>query len=70
MLFAAVATVTVFSSAGDRLDPSNNGQGATLADLAAAGGDTKAFAVGASFAVHLPAVPQEVSADERVARAS
>jgi signal transduction histidine kinase len=27
-------------------------------------------AIGASFAMHLPAVPQEVSADERVARAS
>ena len=27
-------------------------------------------AIGASFAVHLPAVPQEVTADERVARAS
>jgi ABC-2 type transport system permease protein len=47
--FATVATVTVFSSVSDRLDPSNNGQGATFADLVASGGGTKAFAVGTSF---------------------
>lgn len=49
LLFATVATITVFSSVSDRLDPSNNGQGATLADLVSAGGGTKAFAVGTSF---------------------
>jgi ABC-type transport system involved in multi-copper enzyme maturation permease subunit len=49
LAFAAVATIAVFVSASDRLDPSDNGQGATLADLASASGGTKAFAVGASF---------------------
>jgi ABC-type transport system involved in multi-copper enzyme maturation permease subunit len=49
LLFAAVATITVYSSVSTRLDPSDNGQGATLADLVASGGGTKAFAVGTSF---------------------
>jgi ABC-2 type transport system permease protein len=49
LAFAAVASYAVFSSAGTTIT-SDNGQGATLADLAAAGGGTKAFAVGASFA--------------------
>jgi ABC-type transport system involved in multi-copper enzyme maturation permease subunit len=49
LAFAAIASVSVFSSAGTTIT-SANGQGATLADLAAAGGGTKAFAVGASFA--------------------
>jgi ABC-type transport system involved in multi-copper enzyme maturation permease subunit len=49
LLFAAIASVSVFSSATTTIT-SANGQGATLADLAAAGGGTKAFAVGASFA--------------------
>ena len=49
LAFAAIASYAVFSSAGTTIT-SENGQGATLADLAAAGGGTKAFAVGASFA--------------------
>jgi ABC-2 type transport system permease protein len=48
--FAVVATVAVFSSASDTLSRADNGQGATLADLAAPGGGTTSFAVGASFA--------------------
>jgi ABC-2 type transport system permease protein len=48
--FAVVATIAVFSSASDTLNPGDNGQGATLAELAGRGGGTTAFAVGASFA--------------------
>ncbi len=49
-VFAVVATVAIFSSAGDTLGADSNGQGATLADLAAPGGGTVAFATGTSFA--------------------
>lgn len=48
LAFAAVATLTVFAAAGD--EPSRDPRGGvTLADLAAPGGGTEAFAVGASF---------------------
>jgi ABC-type transport system involved in multi-copper enzyme maturation permease subunit len=48
VLFAVVATLTVFSSAQASGVPSRRG-GATLAALAGDGGGTEAFAVGASF---------------------
>jgi ABC-type transport system involved in multi-copper enzyme maturation permease subunit len=46
--FAAVATLTVFAAATDTPSRAPRG-GVSLADLAAAGGGTEAFAVGASF---------------------
>jgi ABC-2 type transport system permease protein len=50
MLFALVATLTVFASA-KAVGTSNSRQGGTtLAKLAESGGGTQAFAVGASFA--------------------
>ena len=48
LLCAAIATLTVFSSAQDTRIRSRRG-GTTLAALADAGGGTEAFAVGASF---------------------
>ncbi|MPY91668.1 MAG: ABC transporter permease subunit [Acidimicrobiia bacterium] len=48
LLFAAVATFTVFSSAQESGAPSRRG-GTTLAALVDHGGGTEAFAVGASF---------------------
>jgi ABC-type transport system involved in multi-copper enzyme maturation permease subunit len=48
VLFAVVATLTVFASARDSGVPSRR-QGTTLAALAGTGGGTEAFAVGASF---------------------
>ena len=50
LAFAAIASFSVFTSAGTSIAPDSNGQGATLADLASSGGGTKAFAVAASFA--------------------
>jgi ABC-type transport system involved in multi-copper enzyme maturation permease subunit len=48
LLFAVVATLTVFSSAEATGAPSRRGS-ATLADLAGHGGGTEAFAVASSF---------------------
>jgi ABC-type transport system involved in multi-copper enzyme maturation permease subunit len=48
LVFSAVATLTVFSSA-QATGVASRRSGATLADLAAHGGGTEAFAVGASF---------------------
>jgi ABC-type transport system involved in multi-copper enzyme maturation permease subunit len=48
LVFSAVATLTVFSSAEATGQPSRRA-GATLASLAGHGGGTEAFAVGASF---------------------
>lgn len=48
LLFSAVATLTVFSSAPASGQPSRQG-GTTLTTLAGHGGGTEAFAVGASF---------------------
>ena len=49
LAFAGVATLTVYSSAKAIGDPSSRQSGTTLAALAARGGGTQAFAVGASF---------------------
>jgi ABC-2 type transport system permease protein len=46
--FAVVATLTVFASASDTRLPGPRG-GTTIARLAAAGGGTEAFAIGAGF---------------------
>jgi len=49
LLFAALASLTVLSSAGENIVRSRQG-GTTLAQLTGTGGGTEAFAVGASFA--------------------
>ncbi|MDX6234781.1 MAG: type transport system permease protein [Nocardioidaceae bacterium] len=49
MVFAALATLTVFASAEDNVVRSRQG-GTTLSQLTGPGGGTEAFAVGASFA--------------------
>jgi ABC-2 type transport system permease protein len=51
LLFSAVATLTVFSSAtsGPATGAASRRSAATLASLAAHGGGTEAFAIGASF---------------------
>lgn len=48
-LFAFVAGLSVFATAGDGPAVRTRAGGASLADLTAAGGGTQAFAVGASF---------------------
>jgi ABC-type transport system involved in multi-copper enzyme maturation permease subunit len=50
VLFAVVATLTVFASAKSTGIANSRQGGTTLARLAASGGATQAFAVGASFA--------------------
>jgi ABC-type transport system involved in multi-copper enzyme maturation permease subunit len=50
LLFAVVATLTVFSSAKSTGIANSRQGGTTLAKLAESGGATQAFAVGASFA--------------------
>jgi ABC-type transport system involved in multi-copper enzyme maturation permease subunit len=50
LLFAVVATLTVFSSAKSTGIANSRQGGTTLAKLAGSGGATQAFAVGASFA--------------------
>jgi ABC-type transport system involved in multi-copper enzyme maturation permease subunit len=50
LLFALVATLTVFASAKSTGPASSRQSGTTLAKLAESGGGTQAFAVGASFA--------------------
>ena len=48
--FAAIAAAAVFLSATDAGDPGAAQRGASVQDLAQAGGATQAFAIGASFA--------------------
>jgi ABC-2 type transport system permease protein len=48
--FSLLAAFTIFAAAGDSIGPRSVQGGASLAQLAAAGGGTEAFAVGASFA--------------------
>jgi ABC-type transport system involved in multi-copper enzyme maturation permease subunit len=50
VLFAVVATLTVFASAKSTGIANSRQGGTTIAKLAASGGATQAFAVGASFA--------------------
>jgi len=51
MLFALVAAISVFATAGDSAPGLQSRRGgAAVTDLAAAGGGTEAFAVGSSFA--------------------
>ncbi|HVE19647.1 MAG TPA: ABC transporter permease subunit, partial [Ilumatobacteraceae bacterium] len=50
LLFAVVATLTVFASAKSTGIANSRQGGTTVAKLAASGGATQAFAVGASFA--------------------
>ena len=50
LLFAVVATLTVFASAKSTGIANSRQGGTTIAKLAASGGATQAFAVGASFA--------------------
>jgi ABC-2 type transport system permease protein len=49
VLFALVATLTIFASATSSIRPTGRSDGTTIADLTARGGGTESFAVGASF---------------------